>query len=119
MGQLLGGKVINIHRLSHKFDADIFLTGHIHTYFTTSDVLVGISKAGRLQNKSRLYASGPAYLKAYVESNVSTYTERSAVYPQPMGCMRLKFWRTTKKNEVGIDEETWHTVVEPVLEGTH
>lgn len=115
MGQLLGGKVINIHRLSHKFDADIFLTGHIHTHFTTSDVLVGVSKAGRLATKQRLYASGPAYLKAYVESDISNYAERSAMYPQPMGCMKLKIWRTAPVNEVGIAEDKWHTKIEPIF----
>jgi len=117
MGQLLGAKMINLHRLSHKFDADIYMVGHIHTHMSTADVMVGISKDGRLKQKHRLYASGPAYLKAYVETNISTYTERSAVYPQPMGCMRLKIWRTAPVNGVGIAEDKWHTKIESVLEG--
>ena len=31
MGALLGAKTINLHRMSHKYDADIYLIGHIDT----------------------------------------------------------------------------------------
>lgn len=114
MGALLGAKTINLHRLSHKFDADIYLIGHIHTYMRHTDAIIGML-CNKIFERFRHYASAPSYLKGYVDSNISTYAERKAMYPQPVGCLRLKFWREHPVNEIGKQEDKWHVQIEPLL----
>ena len=115
MGALLGAKQINLHRMSHKYQADIYLIGHIHTYMQTVDAIIGISRKGVLKDRFRHYASAPSYLKGYVDTSISTYAERKAMYPQPVGCLRLKFWREHPVNEIGKQEDKWHVSIEPLL----
>ena len=115
MGALLGAKQINLHRMSHKYQADIYLIGHIHTFMQTVDALIGIGSAGTLKDTFRYYASVPSYLKGYIDTSISTYAERKAMYPQPVGCLRLKFWREHPVNEIGKQEDKWHVSIEPLL----
>ena len=114
MGALLGAKQINLHRMSHKFMANIYLIGHIHTYMQTTDALIGVGN-GRMKEVYRHYASAPSYLKGYDDTDISTYAERKAMYPQPVGCLRLKFWREHPVNEIGKQEDKWHVSIEPLL----
>lgn len=118
MGALLGAKTINLHRMSHKFDADIYLIGHIHTFIRHTDACLGVvidSATPRFIDKFRMYASAPSYLKGYVDTSISTYAERSAMYPQPCGCLKLKFWHTQLRNEIGKQEHKWRVTIEPLL----
>ena len=94
MGRLLGAKMINLQRLSHKFDADIYLIGHIHTYMQHRDYVLGIRTSGRrlptLEKRTRYYASAPSYFDAYVADTRTNYAQTKALYPQPNGCLRME-----------------------------
>ena len=96
-GGLLGSKAINIQRLSHKFEADLYLVGHAHTLLTHSDVIVGLgsTKDGitQLHNRTRQYVSVPSYLQPYRTSSLPSYASTAAMYPQPCGCVRIEINR--------------------------
>lgn len=121
MGALLGAKTINLHRMGHKFDADIYFIGHIHTHLYHMDLRKGIRtwklRQPTLTSTRRYYASTPSYFDPYIESEKSNYAERKALYPQPMGCLRLQMWYNRQRNEVGGWKEDIQTVkIEAVLE---
>ena len=108
MGRLLGAKAINIHRLSHKFEADLYLIGHIHTFTRHVDQYMGINRAssrrGRLYmwKHNRAYASSPGYYGGFVDEvnqydePITTYVERAGFYPQPTGCLRISIYPEQK-----------------------
>lgn len=120
MGALLGAKTINLHRMGHKFDADIYFIGHIHTYLQHMDLRKGIKtqslRQPTLTERRRYYASTPSYFDPYVENEKSNYAERKALYPQPMGCLRMEIWYNNPCDEVGRRGYVWTVKIEPVLE---
>jgi len=81
MGFLLGAKAINVHRLSHKFKADVFLMGHVHT---------DIRHQHPFGNKNKYYAIVPSYFNPYGNGRGTNYAVRSASYPQVTGCLRIE-----------------------------
>ena len=118
MGYLLGAKTINLHRLSHKWTADVYLIGHIHTYLTHIDRLQGIGTQAKwpiLTNRHRYYASAPSYFDSYRESTIANYAEMKAMYPQPCGCLRMEINYTRPYDELGGRPYDWTLKIEPLL----
>jgi hypothetical protein len=111
MGALLGAKAINLHRLSHKFEADIYGIGHIHTWSNPIDDLIAVKSSGlrhpMMTKKRRYYFSCPSYFDPYVPNNGSNYAEQKALYPQPCGCVRM---------EIGIYNNEWYVKIEAMLD---
>lgn len=119
MGALLGAKAINLHRMSHKFEADIYAIGHIHTWQHPIDEIIGVrSSAARFPKmikKRRYYFSCPSYFDPYIESEKSNYVEQSAMYPQPNGCVRMEIEHRHPREE-GRRIDEWTVKIEAVLE---
>jgi hypothetical protein len=120
MGRLLGAKSINLQRMSHKFQANLYLIGHIHTHIKHIDEYMGINRAstraGRLYlwRRNRAYASAPGYYSGFIDElneydePVTTYVERQGYYPQPTGCLRIEIYpkqqsKATRRPEGGRD----------------
>ena len=99
-GYLLGAKSIKLQRLSGKFNADIYLIGHVHTYLDHIDKIIGAYTSGVnlpfLNEKMRYYASAPGYLVPYKESEIPNYVTARALYPQPSGCLRIEIGKGIK-----------------------
>ena len=111
-GMLYGGKLNNLHRLSHKFEADVYGIGHVHTWSNPIDEVIGIKTSGlrhpKFLKKRRQYFSCPSYFDPYVQDNGSNYAQRAALYPQPCGCVRMTISFS--------DNAQWNVKLEPVLE---
>ena len=119
MGFLVGAKTINMQRLSHKWNADVYLIGHIHTYLSHIDRVQSIRTHGMkwptLINKHRYYASAPSYFDSYRESIIANYAEMKAMYPQPCGCLRMEINQRQHRNELGKMHYEWTLKIEPLL----
>ena len=113
-GMLYGGKLNNLHRLSHKFEADIYGVGHVHTWSNPIDEVIGIKTSGlrrpKFLKKRRQYFSCPSYFDPYVQDNGSNYAQRAALYPQPCGCVRMII------SFGGMERGQWSVKLEAVLE---
>lgn len=114
MGALLGAKAINLQRLSHKYRADVYIIGHIHTYLAHTDSILTLkhtynTQRTKIAEEYRHYASCPSYCNGY-KSEVSNYAERKALYPQPNGCLRVSISRS-------LTEISPHIEITPILGG--
>lgn len=119
MGYLLGAKQINLQRLSHKWRADVYLVGHIHTYLSHIDRIQSLRtqslKWPKLINEHRHYASAPSYFDSYQESKIANYAEMKAMYPQPCGCLRMEINVRYPRDELGKQDQDWSLKIEPLL----
>jgi len=107
-GYLLGAKSIKLQRLSHKFAADVYLIGHVHTFLAHTDAIITPQSNGirtpYIREEFRRYASPPGYLKPYKESEIPNYVTARALYPQPTGCLRIEIDKTVKIEPLLRDE---------------
>jgi hypothetical protein len=97
-GELLGSKVIKMDRLSHKFDADIHMLGHMHTYIPAIPrIIKGVVTYKRhpiITDRIVYSFAVPGYADSYRESDTPNYVTARAYYPQIIGCVRM---------EIGVD----------------
>jgi hypothetical protein len=93
-GKMLGSKGNNLQKLSGKFSADIYAVGHVHTYMSHVDSVLGLrtnhKNILKFHNSKRFYFSCPAYFNAYEEQDVPNYVEKVALQPQTTGCVRIE-----------------------------
>jgi predicted phosphodiesterase len=97
-GELLGSKVIKMDRLSHKFDADIHILGHMHTYIPAIPrIIKGVVTYKRhpiITDRIVYSFAVPGYADSYRDSSTPNYVTARAYYPQVIGCVRM---------EIGVD----------------
>jgi hypothetical protein len=72
-------------------DADIYVSGHTHDQFTTPDMRVGITQAGRIETRRTTYVKLPSYKDEYKQGQGGYHVEKGRP-PKPVGAMWLRFW---------------------------
>jgi hypothetical protein len=93
VGITMGGHMNNLTKMSHKYDANLYLFGHKHHYAHHEDYRLGVKGDG-LFKKNRTYLLVPSYVDAY-DSEKSDYVKRGAMQPSRTGCVRIelhRFW---------------------------
>ena len=101
-GEMRGAVANRMHRLSHKFDARLYLAGHWHRYDPYIDELLFLLK-GKTHTMKRYYVACPSYFDTY--SDGGNYAQDLAMYPQPHGCVRLKITDKDVKIEPLLGDE--------------
>lgn len=90
------GKIRKIESLSDIYDADIYITGHMHDLVYTEDFCYTLDNKGNLKEKKRYYIISGGYLKPF-----DNYVEHKLMKPTRIGSPLLRIH--PEKREVNIE----------------
>jgi len=105
-GELMGSLALKLERLPMKFDANIYVIGHVHKQMAFPKVSLGISTKGKLIKRSMVMVSASSFLKTK-QDGMEGYEVVKGLGPVPIGYTDVKVRMNPNTKDVELGTEQW------------
>jgi hypothetical protein len=100
--QTPGGKLNRLVQFMQSFDADIYMTAHVHDHVARKEPAIGADKdCTRLVQRNRLGVVAGSYLKTYNQGSIS-YGEQRGFRPTSLGAAVVRIKPETRELEAVV-----------------